>query len=384
MKNARSTMKKMKMDKKLSFLSAQVPHLRHHKGVKHDEHIVVDITPWSVAKGAMVVLFTVMVFYFLYDISSILLLFFISFLFAAALDPLVDKMELKKVPRVLSMLGIYILAFLLLGFFFTKVGRLLVEQIVGITQSVGEFASNGGIARILEQIPYGDQFLPYFDQLSETVNVEAATSQLQGAFGIVSDQLVSLSVGLFNLLIVLVLTFFMVVEERSIDEFFHSLFPPQYSQYISTRMMAVRDQIGLWSRGQLMVSLIAGIMSYVGLVIMGVDYALTLSFIAGISMVIPVAGRFFAWIVTLPIVSNQSPTLAVWMSIYYLAIQQVENNFLVPYVMNKAVGLNPIVIIFALMVGGHYLGILGFVLAIPVATTFAIFFRDFTENSKKS
>lgn len=374
----KDAMKGMKAQKKLSFLSAEVPHL---KGSQKEQRMVVDVTSVSVAKGAAVVLLMLLLFYFLYNISGILLIFFISFLFAAALDPLIDRLEDWKIPRPLSMLLVYIVLFLFAGFFVTQVVTLVAEQVIGIAQSVGDFVSNGEIGG-LANMPFGKQIQPYVDQFLQTVDVQAAASQLQSAFQILSTQLVSLSIGLFNLLIVLVLSFFMVVEEKSIDEFVQSVFPSKYAQYISTRMVAVKDQVGLWLRGQLMVSIIAGVLSYVGLAIMGIDYALTLSLIAGIGMVIPVVGRFFAWVVTFPIVFNQSPGLALWMSIYYLIIQQFENNLIVPYVMNKAVGLNPIIIIFALMVGGQYLGVLGFVLAIPIATTIAIFVRDYTMKGK--
>lgn len=376
-KDFKKTMSEIKSNKKTSFLTAEVPHLRRQE---EGQRMIVDITPMSVVRGAIVVMLTILLFYFLYDISSILLIFFISFLFAAALDPLVDRLEDSKIPRPLSMLLIYIVLFFFVGFFVTSVVTLMAEQIIAIARTVGEYVS-GGAANFAD-LPFGNQLQPYLEQFTDTVDFQTAAAQLQNAFLIVQGQLVSISVGLFNLLIVLVLAFFMVVEERSIDEFFQSIFPSRYGQYVSTRMAAVKDQVGLWLRGQLMVSIIAGVVSYIGLALLGVDYALTLSFIAGLGMVVPVVGRFFAWIVTFPIVLNQSPTLALWMSVYYLIIQQFENNLIVPYVMNKAVGLNPIVIIFLLMVGGQYLGILGFVLAIPVGTMLAIFFRDFTQKEK--
>ena len=370
--------KKLNKKKALSFLKAEVPHLHQQKA----ERMEVDVTPVSVAKGAAVAMLTILFFLFLYDIAWILLLFFVAFLFAAALDPMVDFLEAHKVPRFLGMLVVYVVLFFLVGFFVSKVAGLVADQVVGIAQSVNEFMANGDVS--LQNVPFGEQLQPYVQQFSETVNVEAAAAQLQDVFTFVSDQLLSISIGLLNLLIVLVLTFFMVVEEQSINDFFQMIFPNRYGAYISTRMTAVKDKIGQWLHRQLFVSIIASVLSYVGLALMGVNYALTLSLIAGVGMVIPVVGRFFAWIVTFPIVFNQSPGLAFGMSIYYLIIQQFENNLIVPYVMNKAVGLNPIVIIFALLVGGHYLPVLGWVLAIPVATTIAIFVKDFTHKGKEA
>ena len=92
--------------------------------------------------------------------------------------------------------------------------------------------------------------------------------------------------------------------------------------------------------------------------------------------------RFFALLFTLPVVINQAPLLALWVSIYYLILQQVEINVLVPYIMNKAVGLSPIIIIFVMLVGSQYLGILGLVISIPIATSVAIFVKDYMEKAK--
>ncbi len=345
------------------------------------EEVTIDMTLGRVARVTIVVLLLLTLFTFIQDISGILLIFFISFLLAAALDPVVDKFQEFRIPRSVSMIIIYIVLFFLLALFISNVVSLVYVQVSGIAYSVGEWVSdlnkNGAMS-----IPISASLQPYIDQFFQTVDVQSAASQLQHAFDFIRDQLLNISIGLFNLIIVLTLTFFMTVEEASIDNFFLSIFPSRHAKYISQKMEDVKDQVGLWLRGQLFVSIVAGLLSYVGLAIMGVDYALTLSLIAGISMVIPVVGRFIAWLITFPIVFNQSPALSVWMSIYYLAIQQVENNILVPKIMNKAVGLSPIIIIFAMMVGYRYLDIIGLVFSIPIATTVAIFVRDYTQRDK--
>ncbi|MFC1750524.1 AI-2E family transporter [Pseudomonadota bacterium] len=370
----KSRMKEIKEEKKIEFAEARVTS-GANKG-----RMTLELSPANIAKTAATILIVLLLFYFLFEIRGILLIFFIAFLLAAALDPLVDKLQENKVPRSISVLSIYILAFLLLGVFATKVFGLLLDQTVEIVGSLEGFVThikeNGGT------FPFSEQIGPFINETINAVDVQTVAANYREAFNIVSNQLLSISIGLFNLLIVLVLTFFITVEEESIDDFMLSLFPKKYGKYIITRMTAIKDQIGLWLRGQLMVSIVAAIISYIGLAALGVDYALTLSIIAGFSMVIPVIGRGVAWLLTLPIVLNQDPWLALWMSVYYLAIQQVENNFLVPYIMNKAVGLSPIIIIFAMMVGGHYLGVLGLILSIPIATTVAIFVRDFVARKK--
>ena len=341
----------------------------------------IEISTGSVAKATAIVLLLLLLFYFLYQISGILILFFISFLFSAALDPLIDFLHERKIPRSFGVLIVYCAIFLIVGFLIASLVPLIAKQVMDISRGVGEFVQNLTSGKNLV-FAFPKAFQPYLDQLYQSVDLKTAALQIQSALQVLGIQLLNISFGLVNAVLVLVLTFFMTVEEKALQDFFLSLFPSRYGQYISTRMEAAKEKIGYWIRGQFLFSLIAGILSYIGLLILGVEYALTLSLIAAITMVIPVFGRVFAWIFTLPVVLNASPWVTLWVTLLYFILMQVENNILVPYIMNKAVGLSPIIIIFAMLVGAQYLGILGLVISIPIATTAAIFVKDYMEKAK--
>lgn len=349
--------------------------------LKDMHKIVIEVSAATIAKATTVVLLLLLLLYFLYQISGILVLLFVSFLLAAALDPLVDFLQKRKIPRSLGVLLIYVAIFCVLGFSLSSLIPLMAKQVIDIGKSVADFVqnltSNSG-----QNSPLAKQFKPIFDQLYQAIDIKTAATQVQSALQVLATQLLNISFGLMNLVLILVLTFFMNVEERALNDFFLSLFPSRYGNYISTRIEAVKEKIGNWLRGQLLLSVVAGVLTYLGLLVLNVEYALTLSVIAGILMVIPVLGRVFAWMFTLPVVLNQSPILALWVTIYYFILLQVENNVLVPYIMNKAVGLSPIIIIFAMLVGSQYLGILGLVISIPIATSVAIFVKDYMEKAK--
>lgn len=345
------------------------------------DKMYVDLNPISVAKSAAMVLLMVALFYFLFEIRSLLVMLFVSFLFAAALDPLVDIMQKKGFPRSIAVIIIYLVAIVMSAWFVTNLVTLLAEQVIEIAKNITTIVTNITKGNI-NTLPFADQLRPYFDQFYQTLDLQTAANQIQNALQLVGSQLLGISIGLINFVLVLVLTFFMTVEEKAIEEFVRSLFPSRYSRYISTRLEAVKDQVGYWLRGQLLVSVICGVLTYIPLALLGVNYALTLSVIAAISMVIPVIGRVFAWLLAFPIVFNQSPTLSLWMTVVYFVLQQIELNFIIPYVMNRAVGLSPIILMIAMMIGGQYLGILGLVLSIPVATTAAIFVKDYASRSK--
>lgn len=341
---------------------------------------VVDITPSSVAKSALVVLLMLLLVYFLWQISNILVIFFVAFLLAAALDPLIDQLQARKIPRSLAVVAIYIIALVLIGIVITNLVDIIASQVSEIATKIGDFVTSltndGG------NFPYETQIRPYLEQFYHTVDLQTAASQFQSALTLISTQLLNISFGLVNLLLVLILTFFMTVEEKAIQDFFLSLFPSRHALYISSRLEAVKDQIGHWMRGQILVSIISAILTYICLVILGVEYALTLSVIAGLCMVVPLIGRVFAWIIAFPIVFNQSPLLSLWVTVLYFGLQQIEVNIIVPYIMQKVVGISPIIVIFALMVSYQYLGILGLVLSIPVATSVSIFVKDYASKAK--
>lgn len=345
------------------------------------DRMFVDLNPMSVAKSAAMVLLMVALFYFLFEIRSLLVMLFVSFLFAAALDPLVDIMQKKGLPRSVSVIIIYLIAIVMSAWFVTNLVTLLAEQVFEIAKNISTIVTNITKGN-MNTLPFADQLKPYFDQFYQTLDLQAAANQIQNALQLVGSQLLGISIGLINFVLVLVLTFFMTVEEKAIEEFVRSLFPSRYSRYISTRLEAVKDQVGYWLRGQVLVSVVCGVLTYIPLAVLGINYALTLSVIAAIAMVIPVIGRVFAWLLAFPIVFNQSPTLSLWMTVVYFVLQQVELNFIIPYVMNRAVGLSPIILMIAMMIGGQYLGILGLILSIPVATTAAIFVKDYATRAK--
>jgi predicted PurR-regulated permease PerM len=350
--------------------------------MKNKEKLLVDISAISVAKATLAVLVVLVSAYLLFRISDVIMIFFISFFITAALDPLIDFLESKKVPRFLSLFLVYILSFILISLFFAMLLPMLADQLSAIIGVIGQFI-NDLSNKNLDSYPFA-HYLQALDTRTIVMKLQESIGliyqQVLSLGGNIWDVLMAVSNGLMNLLIVLVLVFFMTVDEKAIESFYLSIFPKKHASYVSNRMQMVKEKIGHWIRGQFMVSLSSGIITLIGLAVVGVKYSLTLAILVAILMVVPVFGRLFAWIISIPIVLSQSVGLAIYLTIFYLAVSQVENNYLVPKLMSKAVGLSPILIIFVLMVGLNYLGILGLVISIPVATIFAIFIKDIGER----
>lgn len=350
------------------------------------EKVVFDWSTMAVFKSAMVILGVIVGTYLLYSIGNILVLFFIAFFIASALDPLIDALQGVRIPRAIGILLVYLVIFISVTMLIANLLPLVAAQLISIATLVNDFILGISTSPV-DSLPFGSVIKPYLNDLYNAVDFKVLAVQLQNSLQVISSQLLNLggnlwsiilqiSNGLMNFVLIIILVFFMTVDEMALEHFCISVFPRRHSEYISKRLETIKEKIGEWIRGQVIVSIVAAVISFVGLAIVGVNYSLTIAVITGLCMIIPVFGRVVACVIVLPIVLNQSPALALFLIIYYFLISQVENNIIVPILMNKAVGLSPILIIFALLVGFQFMGILGLVLAIPIATIIAVFARD--------
>lgn len=346
----------------------------------------VNLSPYSVFQSALVLLGVSVGAYLVYQMGGILLMFFVAFFVAAALDPLIDWLQKMKIPRALGVLLVYVFIFVLVALLFAHLLPLIAQQLFSLAVSINEFVLKLSQTPTAN-LPFGPTLKSFLDELYRAVDIKIVAEQLQSSLQVISGQilnlggnlwfiLLQLSNGLFNFLLILIVVFFMTVDEMAIENFCTSIFPSRHMGYVTERLRMVKMKIGEWIRGQLMVSVVAAVITFVGLVVAGVEFALLIAVITGICMIVPVFGRVVAAVLVLPIVINQSPGLGLYLIVYYFAVSWLENNILVPVLMNKAVGLSPLVIIFALMVGFQLLGVLGLVLAIPIATILSIFVSD--------
>ena len=369
---------------------------------------VVEISQKSIAKAMFTILGITLLAYFVFQIKTLLILFFISLFFAAALDPAVDWLEGKKVPRAV---GVILVFLFLLTIVIGVIGSMVPVIIQQVSSLVSFFAE--GTVNFFAALEAGEglTFLPdpYRGWVINTVtsaNLETVAQQLIANFSDFSNQIKdfasgslktigstveagvtvagSIAASLFNFILVLFLTFFMVVDTKGVSDFFHSLFPKRYGSYITEKTQAIRKQIGAWVRGQLALSLIMFVTTFVGLLIVGMgEYALTLALVMAIGEFIPYIGPVIFLAFALPVAFGLGLTVVAKLLVFYAILQFVEGNIFVPAVMNKAVGLSPIVVLLVLIIGWQFLGIIGAIIAVPVTTAIAIFVSDYTKSMAK-
>jgi predicted PurR-regulated permease PerM len=341
-----------------------------------DKPININITTLAVVKIILIFL----LLYFLFLIKDILALLFISLILASAIDPSVDWMQQKRIPRAVGVLAIYLVLLIVVGSVIYLIIPPISEQIGNISERFPQY---------LEKVTTGYSFLKQYSSDHGFLNnikglLGNTSSNLQNAVGGVFTTISGVFGGIVSFFLVLVLTFYMVVEENALKKLVWSIAPPKQQPYIMNLINRMQKKIGLWLRGQLILSLIIFLMAYAGLLILRVDNALVLALIAGITEFIPYLGPIIGMLPAIFLAFTQSPILALFVFILYYVIQQFEGNFIVPKVMQKAVGLHPIVSISVLLIGLNLAGVVGALLSIPVATAVSVFVNDLFENKAGS
>lgn len=329
------------------------------------DSITIHISSLSIVK----ILIVFLVLAFIYLVWDIVVLLFVSLLFAASLTPAIDWMEHKKIPRAVGILLIYVAVLLLLSL----VAVLIIPP---ITEQIQQMASTFPM--------YYERFLQSFGNLKLQSNAgtvlqqnltsvgQTLSSYTGGVFSLISG----LFGGIVTFITVLVLTFYFVVKKDGLKHFVKSLTPIKYQNYVVSVFLRIQDKLGLWLRGQLLLSGIIFLVTLIGLLVLDVRYALVLALIAGIAEAIPFVGPFIGAVPAVFLAFLESPLKGMFVVILYIVIQQLENNIIVPKVMQKAVGLNPIVVMVAILLGAKLAGVLGALLAIPVATAVMVAARD--------
>jgi predicted PurR-regulated permease PerM len=314
------------------------------------------------------IIFTVLLLiglWLLYQVINVLLLLLISFIFMTALNPLVTRLERWRFPRQLAIFVSYVVVIGLVAFIIGSIVPPLIEQTSVLTRNLA--------------LPWAELGLLKLDPSNVNNQLELLSRNLVGALNLVlgaaSNILAIFTIG--------VMTFYLLMERRNLDDYLEVLFgngdsSKRAQQFVNN----LERKLGGWVRGQLALMFIIGIMSYIGLRLLGVSFALPLAMVAGLLEFIPNIGPTVAAVPAIIVAFTISPALALGVAFLYIAIQQLENNLIVPVVMKKAAGVHPLVTITALMIGFTLGGIGGAVLAVPVFLLTEVIVHDLYAHRK--
>lgn len=290
--------------------------------------------------------------YFLYRITSIILMLFLAFIVMVALNPSVNKLHTKtKLPRLFSIFVVYIF------FIIAAIGTASLVLPPLISQM-------GQLIKLID-IPLIQEHLNEIKfSLGE---VSSLLNQFSSPAGFIITAITSTLTSLFTFFTLLVLSFYLILERNFLYKKI-SWFSQKEIHLTTAKefLDSIELQLGGWVRGELILMTSIGVMTFVGLTLLSVPYALPLAILAGLLEILPSMGPTISAIPAVAIAGFQMDTWhGVAVLILYIMIQQLENNFLVPKIMQENAHIDPLAAILSILIGFQMLGIIGGLLAVP-------------------
>jgi predicted PurR-regulated permease PerM len=306
----------------------------------------------------------------------VLLLLYVSAILAIGFSPFVRALERQRVlpigtrrlPRWLAILVVYLA---ILGVV-AGVAVLVLPPLVRQARELGR--------RLPSMLERAQAYLIDRGLLAEPITLQEALEKAPVGSsadyaGTVLAALWGVLGGLVGVLTIVILTFYLLVEAESILGTFVRVFPRRRRARVEAVSREITRKVSAWLGGQLLLAVIIGVTAAIGLGLLGVPYFYVLAVVAAVGEVIPVVGPILAAIPGIAVALGESGTLALWVGLFYLAQQQLENHVLVPKLMERQVGVSAVTVIVALLVGSAVLGVIGAILAVPTAAIVQVLFQ---------
>ncbi len=314
-------------------------------------------------KTIIFTVFLLLSLWILYQVRSIIVLLFIAFILMTAVNPLVRLAKKIKIPTIVVMLVVYFGMIALISTVVASLVPALVQQTKDLTLVLPTYMHN------LENI-FNAQFDP-----------NVAGSYLNS----IPSNLLRIAAGAFsnvmNILALFFMTYYLVLERPKLHRYFLRFFENHDGEERAEKLVfAVEQQVGGWVRGEILLMIIIGLMTYIGLIVLGIPYALPLAVIAGLLEAVPNLGPTIAAIPAILLGLTVSPYIALGALALSIIIQQLENNLIVPKIMQSTTGTQPLVTIIVLLVGFTLGGIAGAVLSMPIFLTIQTVIKAFNPS----
>ena len=325
------------------------------------------------AKVVLVAAAVVGALYFAYLIRDVIGLVLIAAFFAVAIAPAVNWLDKRRVPRWLAILLVYL--GIAAGIF--GIGLLIVPPLVNGVEDL-----SADLPGYVDDLRNNETFRDYDDRYQITEKLTEQAEELPTKLGDAAGTLRDVTVGVFTrfvqLFSILVITFFLVRDGHRLLEFLYRQVPPERARRMRTIADDVSDAIAGYVFGNFVISILAGLVTYVTLRILDVPFATPLAILFGFFDLIPLVGATLGGILVGIVVAfvDFPVGLIVWVAVLIL-YQQIENNLIQPLVYGRAVQLHPLIVIVAILIGAALLGVLGALVAIPAAAAVQAVVRDY-------
>lgn len=331
------------------------------------------ISSRAVVQAVLVTVGVLAGLYLLYQIRQIIGLIFISIFLAAAIGPLVDFIQRGRgIGRAGAILSSYLV--LMLAIF--GIGLLVVPPIVDEINALAD-----DIPGYVDDLRQSETIRDYDDKYKITEKLREEAEKLPNRLGDAAGALQSVTVGIFSTLFqaitVLVMTFFFLLDGRRMLDFCFRQLRGDRERRAREIAQNVYRAVSGYIAGAGILALIAGISTYGMMTILGIPFAVPLSVLMSFLVLIPLIGATIGGIIIAAVAAaNDFPTPVIIWTIFFILYQQLENNVMQPFVYKRTVALHPLLVIVAVLIGASQLGVLGALVAIPVAASIQVVVKD--------
>lgn len=318
---------------------------------------------------------------------------FLPFVLAGVLyylcRPLVNWLEKKKVPRWIGIISAYLVIVLFIYGLIRLVGPVINDQLERFVDNLPAMVST--VTDWFTYVQENRSTLPDFVQEALLTASEEAEKQIQENAGDIANGILSifgLIGGFINTLFYIVLVpfilFYMLKDGHRFAPSVAAFFPLGKRDYVRGVLKEMDKTISTYIQGQMLVSLIVGILLYIGYWIIDLNYSLVLALFGMLTNVIPFLGPFIAVAPALLVALFQDPIMVLWVAIIMIIAQQIEGNVISPNVMGKTLNIHPLTIIVLILTAGNLVGIIGVIFVIPVYSILKVIVLNIVKLFRKN
>lgn len=300
----------------------------------------------------------------IYQLKETIILIFTAYIIVAALNPAVEFLRRRGIPKSIAVILTFFVTLSLFVLLIAPLVPFFVSQIQSLAKSfpyymqqaagaVGISLNVGDVARVISPQQLG----------------ENAFALAGGVFG-----------GFFTIVSTIAISFYLLLSYDNAKSSISRLFNSKYQEKAEQTIEQVNAKLGAWLQGQFVLSLVIGVLTWISLTALQVPFALPLAVLAGLFEIVPTVGPIIASIPAIIVALTISPNMALIIIGLYIGIQLLENHVLVPRIMQRAVGLNPVIVILGVIVGGRLLGIPGALLSVPFISLIVLIFKNFEDS----
>ncbi len=311
--------------------------------------------------------------YVLFLVKDILIWVIFGFIISILFDPLVDLLQRFHIPRVVGVIGVYLFIFGFIALSIFAAAPFFLNEIQRFSQLIPQYFDTVAPPLAGLGIEAFTDTQTFMDTMGRSV---------EGLGSSVFSALFAVFGGLFSTLFVISIAIFLSIEEKWVERIIRLLFPKRQEALALNVWERSQRKVSGWFLARVLSSIFVGVATYFALMVLNVQYPVSLAMFSGVMNFIPIVGPLFAGAMIVMVVSLDSVLRAIFVALAFILIQQIEGNILTPILTKRFIGLPPAVVLISLAIGAQLWGIMGAILAIPLAGIFFEFLRDFLEKRK--